>query len=212
MIAGAVMTLAIFSYLLSDNILYRWALALLVGGGTGFAFGAVLHFLLEWTLEGLQQQDVVGQVIYGLPLILGLLLLAKSWPRLSFLGNLTMGMLIGVGAAVALTGALLGTLVPQVLATELPRSASPWGWGNALLVLLGTLMALFVFSPLPAYDPVEERSRLFILWLRRVGRGFIAVALAVAFAGAITTALTMLVERLWVLATVFIKLAPLVGG
>ncbi len=212
-IAGAVMTLAILSYLLSDNVLYRWALALLVGAGTGFAFGAAMHFLFTWVMEGWQQHDLVGQIIYGVPVLLGVLLLFKSVPRLSVLGNLSMGLLLGVGAAVAFSGALLGTMLPQVLALSTFPVGGGWEvWGNAALILVGTLAALFVFSPIAERDPMEDRPRPLVVWLRRIGRGFIAVALAVAFAGALTTALTLMVDRLWALADFFSKLLVLLGG
>ena len=211
-VIAAVITLAIFSYLLSDNLLYRWALALLVGSGTGFAFGAAMHYLLTWLQEGWRQTSVVGQVVYGIPVLLGLLLLFKSVPRLSPLGNISMGFVLGAGAALALVGALLGTLLPQVLATSLHANFTMTALINAAIVVVGVLTALFVFSPMPAYNAVEERSRPLILWLRRLGRGFIAVALAVAFAGALTTALTLMVERLWSLAALFSTLIPLLGG
>ncbi len=212
-IAGAIVTLAIFSYLLSDNVLYRWALALLVGAGTGFAFGAAMHFLANWVMEGWRQHDLVGQIIYGVPLLLGVLLLFKSVPRLSVLGNASMGLLLGVGAAVALSGALLGTMLPQVFAlSTLPLQGGNRALAEAVLILVGTLTSLFVFSPLAERDPVEDRPRLAIVWLRRIGRGFIAVALAVAFAGALTTALTLMVERLWALADFFTKMTVLLGG
>ncbi len=211
-VAGAVVTLAILSYLLSDNVLYRWALALLVGTGTGFAFGAALHFLFDWVMTGLHQRDLVDQLVYGLPVLLGALLLFKGVPRLSVLGNLSMGLLLGVGAAVALSGALLGTLLPQVSAVSAFPDGGARAWGEAALILLGTLTSLFVFSPIAERDPVEERPRPLIVWLRRIGRGFIAVALAVAFAGALTTALTLMVDRLWALATFFSKLIVLLGG
>ncbi len=212
-IAGAVVTLAVFSYLLSDNVLYRWALALLVGAGTGFAFGAAMHFLFTWMMEGLQQRDLAGRIIYGLPVLLGVLLLFKSVPRLSALGNLSMGLLLGVGAAVAFGGAMLGTIVPQLFAAgNLPAGEGAWRWGEAALILVGTLTSLFVFSPIPERNPVEERPRPLVIWLRRIGRAFIAVALAVALAGALTTALTLMVDRLWALALFFSRMSGLAGG
>ena len=50
----------------------------------------------------------------GPPLILGVWLLTKTSPRLSRLGNPVLAYLVGVGAAAAISGALLGTIFPLV--------------------------------------------------------------------------------------------------
>ena len=51
-----------------------------------------------------------------IPLVLGISLLAKLSPRISWIGNFAMAVLVGVGAAAAIGGALLGTLIPQAQA------------------------------------------------------------------------------------------------
>ena len=52
-----------------------------------------------------------------IPLVLGLLLLFKLSPRTAHLGNPSMAFLVGVGAAVAIGGAVMGTLFPQTRAS-----------------------------------------------------------------------------------------------
>ena len=49
-------------------------------------------------------------------LVLGVLLLMKLSPRTARLGNVTIAFLVGVGAAVAVGGAVMGTLIPQTRA------------------------------------------------------------------------------------------------
>ncbi len=201
LIIGSVVTLLIFSYLIGDNLLYRWALALLVGAGTGYALAVALHFIIFDWVNNIQASDSLALRLYYLaPLLLGALLLLKGIPRLSSLGNVSMGFILGVGAALAISGALLGTLIPQMQATATGISLK--GEGAALLngglVLAGTLTSLFVFSP--RLRQADKELQPITLWLQRTGRAFVVVSLAVAFSGALTSALTILIERLWELA------------
>jgi hypothetical protein len=62
-----------------------------------------------------------------------------------------------------------------------------------VLLIVGSIASLLVFSPRPRMQAGEMRP--LVLWLHRLGRLFIVVALAAAFAGAITSGLTLWVER-----------------
>lgn len=196
--AGTLITVMIGSYLLGDNLIYRWGLALLVGLGAGYALGMTLLLVSAEIGQVIQQAALPVRLFYAIPLFMGLLLLFKGIsPRLAPLGNLTMGFLVGVGAAVAVSGALLGTLLPQVYQTGLAlRTAQPLSLLEGVLILVGTIASLLTFSSWAPPGRAGQPPRWWG-WLKRLGRGFITVALAVAFAGAITSALTLLVERLW---------------
>lgn len=207
LLLGAVISLMIFSYLLADNVLYRWALAVLVGSGVGYALGVAIRvFLVDWLYHALRVGD---PLFYVVPLVLGCLLLMKWFHpntllgRLgNFGGNFSMAYLIGVGAAVAVSGALIGTLIPQVQATgaALTEGTFPLGLIQGLVIIVGTVATLLYFSPRSPYG--EGRRGRILSGLQRVGRVFVVVALAVAFAGAVTSGLTVWIERLWDLAEV----------
>jgi hypothetical protein len=61
-----------------------------------------------------------GERIQVVAAVLAVFLLLKLSPRTAPLGNVAMGFVMGVGSAVAVGGAVLGTLLPQVSATR------PW--------------------------------------------------------------------------------------
>jgi hypothetical protein len=202
LIVGAVVTLVIFSYLLGDNVLYRWMLALLVGSGTGYVMGVTVKVvLIDWFTTALEAETLAKQIIYFIPIFLGILLLFKGFSsfkllsRLSVLGNIPMGYLLGAGAGVAIGGALLGTLLPQIVTTGAAVTLDnlPWGLVRGVVMVGGTIAALLVFSPHVIGKNGETKTGA--LWLRRIGEFFIIIALAAAFAGAITTGLTLWVER-----------------
>ena len=206
MIVGAVVTLVIFSYLLGDNVLYRWMLALLVGSGTGYVMGVTVKVvLLDWLVGARQADTLATQIYYFVPVFLGVLLLFKGFSsskllnRLSILGNIPLGYLIGAGAGVAIGGALLGTLLPQIATTgaAVTLDNMPWGLLRGIVMVGGTIAALLVFSPRSPGKNGETTTTASARpsLLRRAGEFFIIIALAAAFAGAITTGLTLWVER-----------------
>jgi len=218
-IVGAVITLMVFSYLLGDNFLYRWALALLVGSTVGYALGLAWQAILkDWLTMALAGSGGWESAKYAVPLILGALLLLKgfgpsrSLGRLAVLGNIPLGYLVGIGAGVALTGALLGTLIPQTRAAGAAFGVDRSTMGLILgaITLIGTLTTLLAFSPRLAV--AQGRFAGVAVWVRRVGRFFIAIVLGVTFAAAITTALTTLVLRAGDFAGFLSKLITWIGG
>lgn len=209
-IVGLLLTLMVFSYLIRDNPLFRIAVYLFIGVASGYAATIVWHYVLFPKLS-----QVLGSFnpLAIIPLVLGLSLLTKLVPRISWIGSFAMAVLVGVGAAAAVGGALIGTLLPQAQAAidgfDL-RSAG--GGANALLqlaqggvMLLGTVFTLasFHFSAVRAADGAPKRNRIIdgIAW---VGRIFIAITLGVLFAGVYMSALTAMIER-WSFVLNFIR-------
>ncbi len=211
---GFVLSLMIYSYLLGDNPLYRLAIHLLVGLGMGFATVVVTHSVVIPQLARPVMQLLAGQnagsdqVAQLLVLLLAALLLLKLSPRTSPLGNVAMAFVMGVGAAVAVGGAVLGTLLPQIGATALPllpssapalvaEAGSALNILAALVVIAGTLTALlyFHFGAVPAGEGRLKRPA----WVRaaaRVGQGFLMIAFGSLFAGALIASLSLLTERI----------------
>jgi len=200
---GVGLTLLVLTYLvLGDNPLYKFASYIFVGVLTGYSFGIVVReIIVKMALVQLP-----GASIVLVPLAMGLwLLFFKSIPRLAYVGNFALAYLIGVGAAVALSGALLGTLVPQVGATA--RALTRASFADGLLVVVGTVCTLIAFN----FAAPEQRG-LSGLWATvvrftgRIGRVFLIIALGVAFAGAVTTFLSILIHRIQYIIDFFVSL------
>jgi len=140
LILGAVLTFFVLTYLIGDNFLFRLAVYVLVGASAAYAAVVVIFDVL---IPRIQQgaSDPAMLVVTIVALILGALLLFKASPRLAWLGNLSVGYLVGVGAATVLGGAIIGTLGPQIVATGAPATSPSGGAANDLLnfiVVLGT--------------------------------------------------------------------------
>ena len=110
MLAAFVLTVMVLLYAFDDNVLFRLAVYLFVGVAAGYASAVAVKDVILPRLFGLDG----GQMIFVLVWIV--LLAMKLSPRTARIGNPAAGVLVGVGAAVAIGGAIQGTLIPQVMA------------------------------------------------------------------------------------------------
>ena len=111
---GFVLTISIFSYIWKDNALFRVAAHLFIGVTAGYMTIVVIYnVILPKMVLPFITGDQSAKIFAILFLILGVLMLTKISPRLSRLGNPAVAYLVGIGAATAIGGAVVGTLFPQ---------------------------------------------------------------------------------------------------
>lgn len=203
--AGFVLTLMIFSYLLGDNFLYRLAVYVFVGLTAGYiAIVTVESVLIPWFDTTVGSGNAIEAGFGLLPVILGLLLLFKTSSRLGRLGNLGIAFIIGVGVAVALVGAIVGTLIPLAMETA---DASDSETFDAVLIFIGVASSLIYFQYSARRLPTGEvRQTAPIRLIGTVGQGFIIITLGALYAAAIITSLTIFSERVGFL------LSPILGS
>lgn len=212
-LVGLFLTLIVLLYLLfGDNALFRIVTYSFVGIAAGYVLVVVIFQVLLPRLynlyAGLSSSE--GLLVVGLeiiPFILGLLLLFKLSPRLSSVGSLPMAILVGIGAAVAIGGAIFGTISGQIGGTISLFSAKQGGSSvtrliQGLFVLVGAISTLAYFqfttrarSDLPE-TAVTVRRNMMMEVLAKVGQVFIGITLGAMFAGVYTAAISALVERL----------------
>lgn len=198
--AGFVLTLMVFSYLLGDNFLYRLAVYVFVGLAAGYVtIVTVESVLIPWFETTIGTGEAGGMTLGLIPVLLGTLLLLKTSSRLGRLGNLGIAVLVGVGAAVALVGALTGTLLPLSTATAAEGANitdDRIAFINAVIIVTGVVSSLVYFQYLASQrrDGTIRRSRP-VQAISVVGQGFIVITLGALYAAAILTSLTIFSER-----------------
>lgn len=193
LIIGLLLTLFIYSYLVGDNPLYRISVHLLVGVSAAYAVVVVVRQLLLPIWRQVQADPASpDSVMWLVPVLFVLMLLARRLPGVSWLGNATLALLIGVGAAVALLGSLTGTLWPQIVNV---RSASP---AQGILVAFLTVCTLlsFQFTALRPSRSVVWQPALWQKGVTAVGRIVLTITFGALFAMLISTGLILLAERL----------------
>jgi hypothetical protein len=197
-----VLTLLIFSYIFGDNPLFRLASYAFVGVSAGYLLVTVLYQVL-W--PKLVAPLLTLNPLSFVPLVLGLLLLFKTVPRFARVGSIPMAYLVGVAAAVAIGGAIFGTLIGQAngaiqefdMRTPAANAAGPIQLVEAGLLLLGTVASLAYFQFSARAKPGQAANRgLVVETLAQVGQLFIAVTLGALFAGVFSASITALIERL----------------
>jgi hypothetical protein len=196
------LTLMVLSYLIGDNPAFRVAIYIFIGVGAGYVAAVVWHQVLDARLiKPLFSGSLADRLLTVVPLVMGLLLLLKLSPRTSRLGTPAMAFLVGVGAAVAVGGAVMGTLFPQTQASmnalELSAAGNYWleRLSEGVIMLAGTVTTLIYFhfgAKATATGP--QRSKL-VRVLSRVGQIFIAITFGALFAGVFVAAMTALIER-----------------
>jgi len=201
-----VLTLMVFSYIFGDNILFKLASHIFVGVALGYALIVTWHGVFWPALSA-------GNFITALPALLLCLLLifkVKAAPGKvsNVLGNIPLAYLLGVGAALAIGGALFGTLFPQVLATtsislnpnhypDTDREVGLVIWLNNIIVVLGTVGTFFYFTfAVRAHGLLGGLQEGFVRFWAGMGRLMIIFTLGALFANTVSARVALLVSRL----------------
>ncbi len=217
---GFLLTLFIFSYIFGDNLFFRIAVYLFIGAAAGYALVLVVYQVI---IPRLVTPIVFGtnaeMLMVMTPVVLSLLLLTRFSPRLSRLGNMPMAVLTGVGAAVAVGGALVGTTVPQVaalwnvfepqvLSNSLASGNTRPGVAAGLLLLIGSITSLAYFHFTINGKRSDGKRPAWLEAVAGIGQVFIGITLGAVFAAVLLSSLTALAERLTFIAN-FLKMVGL---
>ncbi len=214
---GFTLTLMVLSYIFGDNFLFRLATHIFIGVAAAFATVIVIQNVIigRLFLPLIEQPGKMALQTIP-PLLMGLWLFTKLSPRLARFGNPVVAYLVGVGAAAAIGGAVIGTIFPQVGATTalldmntVETSAKSiaaqsgkeisvgWIIFQNVIILIGTMTTLvfFHFGARPQTDQTVRRPA-WIEIVSWVGQIFIAVTLGALFAGVLASALAAFIERI----------------
>ena len=201
------LTIFVLLYLIGDMVFFRLAVYAFVGASAGYVASVAWHYVLS---PQLMQPLLFGsnnqRLMLLVPALLVFLLLFKAVPSLSGFGTPSVAFMVGVGTAVAIGGAVTGTLIPQVsasintfdLAAASQRgNSSGLQFFEAILMMIGTVSTLvyFQFTAKRGDDGSYKRNPVTRI-LSLIGGVFIAITFGVLFAGVYSAALTALIERL----------------
>jgi len=199
-VVGFGFTIALLSYLIGDNPLYRVALHLFVGVAAGYAGLVVIYqvltprLIVPMTSGDFQPQSLA---LLAVPLILFIFLILKLGPRTAAIGNVSIAYLIGVGVAVAVGGAVTGTLFPQISMAWNANYAFPHPLVNRLVIVVGAVTTLLYFQfwlrGETATGGAERAAPMRAL--ADIGKGFLVVTLGAIYGGMILSGIAVFSER-----------------
>ena len=202
---GFLLTILVFSYLLGDNPFFRLAIHIFIGVAAAYvAIVTVNNVLIPRLIIPLIQGSQGERLLSILLFIPSLFLFFKVTP-LRKMGNWAVAILVGIGAAAAIGGAITGTLFPQILGTINSVDPSAYAitssiWDQAIngtIIVLGTVTTLIYFHFGTQDIPGQSNERLPIIeHISKVGKVFLAITFGALYAGVFLSALAALVERL----------------
>lgn len=212
---AATLTLMVFSYIVGDNALFKLASHIFVGVAVGYAIIVIIYDVFIPSLTSGAFERVLPA------LLLSLLLLFKVRPTQNVvansLGGIALAFMLGVGVALAIGGALFGTLLPQTAATIVPIF-KPLGdfyadtetelglvrWLNDIIIVLGTLGTLFYFTfAVRASGFMGGLREGIVRFFAGMGRLIIIFTLGALFANTVSSRVALLISRLQFLTSFF---------
>ncbi|MEE2908516.1 MAG: hypothetical protein VX527_11885 [Planctomycetota bacterium] len=205
---AALFTLAIMSFLVGDNPLYKTAEAVVVGASAAywmvysFYTGIVDKLLVglwpglarDWAVPGMQA-DAAWDWVYIIPAVLSIMLLWRLAPMGGWISRWPLAFIIGATAGFRMLGFLESDFIVQIQHTisnlwfELPDGSwDMWASVAAWVVLIGVLACLTYF-----FFSVEHKG--VVGKTARLGIYFLMVAFGSAFAFTVMGRITLLTER-----------------
>lgn len=203
LLAGLILSLMVFSYLLGDTLLFGIAIYTLVGVTAGFTVVVLLQkVILPMAISPLSALPQTSALLALVPLVLSVLLIWLLFKKSSRLSGIPLAFLGGVVAAALIVGVTRGTLVPQLLSivnafdqNKMTSGGLPnWtGIFEAFMMLAGVVAVLFVSHHRKINKNQEANAYSWLDGIKEFGQLFIGITFGAIFVGLFSTGLVALI-------------------
>ena len=203
LLAGLVLSLMVFSYLLGDTLLFGIAMYTLVGASAGFAVLVLLDkVIIPMAINPLSSFAQTSAILALVPLFLSILLIWLLFRKNRRASGVPLGFLGGIVAAALIIGLTRGTLAPQLVSivdafdpSKMTSAGLPnWtGIFEAFMMLAGVLAVLFVFHHRRINKQQDTYSHSWLDGLSGFGQVFVGITFGALFVGLFSTSLVALI-------------------
>ena len=185
---GGFLTLAIFSFLFKDNPIYKFAEHLFVGVANGYYIALYWHNSLRTNLF---DPLGAGNLIYLVPLLLGLLYFTRFIPKISWLVRIPIGLTIGWGAGISIPAYFQAFILSQLEGTIVtPQSfANPTLGIWSLIIMLGVICTVIYFF-------FSREHKGILGGASRLGIMFIMIGFGASFGYTVMARISLLIGRI----------------
>lgn len=191
---AAFFTIAIYSYLFKENVIFEFAEHTFVGVSAAHFFAEGYHNVKRMAVKPLTE----GDISWIIPIILGLLLYTRYLPKnVSWLSRFPVSVMVSIASAAQICGAIHAEFISQIIATAKLNARRP----NDLIFVIGviTVSSYFLFlKRLRECRPVRIASN--------IGRCFLMVAFGAALGTTVMGRYSLLIGRFQFLFGQWIKL------
>lgn len=181
-----ILIMLIISFAFGDNPLWRFAETIAIGAGLGntvvYELGVVQRIGLNPLLD--------GNLILALPIIFGLLLYFRFWPKYDWISRYGFVWMIAGVLGVGVGAMFQGTIIPNVLETMKVIGPTPEAtfWKILQLFIFITVASYFIFSR-PHTGILGQSSK--------IGRVWMMIALGLGYAVLVEDYSYRVIERIW---------------
>jgi len=165
---GTLFIISVMSMLWKDNMFFRFGQAAIMGAS--IAHYTFMNF--QSVHNNAIKPILAGNVLFIIPLILGLLTYSRLSSDVSWLAKYPTNVLIGVGTGVMIAGSLRGQIIDQVKQTILDAFTGL----NGILILIGVVTAFSFFIFTKEHTGALGTSV-------KIGRVFLMISLGANFSG-----------------------------
>lgn len=190
---AAFLTLAIYSFLYADNVFYKFAEYLFVGISSGYWVARQWHNSLMPNLVdnlkiGFTEFD--HHLLYIIPGILGVLMLMRLFPSVSWISRWSLAFVMGLSAGISITSYLQGNALAQIRGTMVPLwTGDPWSSFCNLVLVVGVASGLIYF-----FFSVEHKGPVGVV--SRLGIWFLMISFGASFGYTIMARISLLIGRM----------------
>jgi len=175
----------IYSFLIKDSPLFKFAESTSVGVAAGVAAAVAFNRIL--TLGWLPMIDG-GLITNIIPLLIGPLIFAQMSRKYRHISRIPLAFMLATGIGVTVMRNIETSIMTQVQGLLIVPT-DPLGWFNAIIVLVGCICTLLVFTY------TKEHTGL-LGWATKIGTWTIMIALGTSVGTGITMRTTYLLGRL----------------
>lgn len=167
---AAAATVAVWSYLVGAQTVFRLTQFLLAGLATGYLALLAIDDILVPRLISPLLDDPSGHLVLIPAAALVVIMVAAAWLPGRMTAPVT-GILVGGIAALALGGAVIGTLLPQIASAILPPGTARTSILEAAAAIGITVLVVLSFTHGSATGRLSKRATLVGRWLLVGGIG-----------------------------------------
>jgi hypothetical protein len=190
---AVLLTLSIFSYLYGDNPFYKSAEHIFVGISAGYIFAITFWDTIWPNLFGrlfpsYVQAGFEFDIIYIIPLLLGIFMLLRLSKKYSWLSRISIAYIVGMAAGLKFYVFLNSNLIIQIKSSMLDFNAGIIGIFNQIIILIGVISGLVYF-----FFSKEHKGT--IGKISRVGIYFLMIKFGASFGFAVMGRISLLIGR-----------------
>ena len=187
------LTLSIFSYLYGDNPFYKSAEHIFVGVSAGYIFAITFWDTIWPNLFGrlfpsYVQAGFKFDIIYIIPLLLGIFMLLRLSKKYSWLSRISIAYIVGMAAGLKFYVFLNSNLIIQIKSSMLDFNTDIIGIINQIIILIGVISGLVYF-----FFSKEHKGT--IGKISKVGIYFLMIKFGASFGFAVMGRVSLLIGR-----------------